>query len=181
MEMNKDLNRILASFGDPESPNIDTLKRNVVLGWMQSQDINTMGAIYSLLLKRVYTSRIEPPLVFEDYKDLFLRFYERCITEDSPLADDLDSFVLSRYTAALDFTRWFISVVQDDQIPRRYIDEIKNWLKQLYIDGSPAVKLCIETGILEHLFTIEQIKRDFSDWESDPLLKSAYQSALMSH
>ncbi|WP_100699001.1 hypothetical protein [Advenella sp. S44] len=179
--MNEDLNSILASFGDPESPNVGKLKRNVVLGWMRSQDINTMGAIYSLLLKRVYTNRIEPPLAFEDYKDLFLRFYERCITEDLALAYDLDSFVLSRYTAAHDFTRWFISVFQDNQIPRDHIDEIKNWLRQLYIDGSSAVKLSIETGILEHLFTVEQIKRDFSDWKSDPLLKSAYQSAPVSH
>ncbi len=179
--MNEELNSILASFGDPESPNIDKLKRNVVLGWMQSQDLNTVGAIYSLLLKRVYTSRIEPPLAFEDYKNLFLRFYERCITEDSALADDLDSFVLSRYTAAHDFSRWFISVFQDNQISRHHIDEIKNWLRQLYIDGSSEVKLSIETGILEHLFVIEQIKRAFSDWKSDPLLKSAYQSALMSH
>ncbi len=180
MEMDEDLSRILASFGDPESPNIDKLERIVVLGWMQSQDINTLGAIYSLLLKRVYTSRIEPPLAFEDYKDLFLRFFERCITEDSAVAYDLDSFVLSRYTAAHDFTRWFISVYQDNQISRHQSDEIKNWLRKLYIHGSSAVKLSIETGILEHLFAVEQIKRDFSDWNSDPLLKSAYQSALMS-
>jgi hypothetical protein len=154
-EMNEDLNSILASFGDPESPNVGQLKRNVVLGWMQSQDINTMGAIYSLLLKRVYTSRIDPPLTFEDYKDLFLRFYERCITEDSALADDLDSFVLSRYTAAHDFTRWFISVFQDNQIPRHQIDEINNWLRQLYIHESSAVKFSTESDcnleFLRHL------------------------------
>jgi hypothetical protein len=164
MAANEELKSVLVSFGTPDSPNADKLQRNAVLEWMRSQDINTMGAIYSLLLNRTYTSRIEPPLTFEDYKRFFLRFYERCIKEDSALADDLDSFVLSRYTAARDFTRWFLSVCRDDQVPRHYIDEIKTWLKQVYSNGSPQVKLSIEVAILEPLLAVDEIKHDFSDW-----------------
>ena len=57
------------------------IPRDRVLEWMRTDDIESMGAIYSLITD--HFSRIQPPLEFADYYPFTLRYFQRCLVEES--------------------------------------------------------------------------------------------------
>jgi hypothetical protein len=49
--------------------------------WMETQDIEAMGALMSLLADEKHSQRIDPPIMFEEYFPFATRYYERTIRE----------------------------------------------------------------------------------------------------
>jgi len=149
------------------------LSGEIVSQWMDSSDLETMGAVFALLHTPEQYQRIKPALNFENYRTFHLRYYERCLRED-PEGEWCDS----RYTAAHSLVAWFTGLWNDETMPREALRQLKSLLARLYLEGDEELKVAVITGALEHLFANRKILRFFADWKSDPHLKAAYFEAL---
>jgi len=149
------------------------IPREKVNEWMQSDDIEVLGAVFFLLTDRRYYSYIKPFFSVEDYHCFVRRYYERCFLEN-PDGEWSDS----RYSAGWSLVSWFIGLWNDPKVPRWILDDIKKWLAQLYKNGHEELRICIETATLEHLLERRDMVKYFADWKSDPVLKMAYAKAM---
>jgi len=175
--MNDILKEILDSHGDPESPKNSKINHDTITKWMKEGDLNVLGALYSLLTKDGYAKRIVPALSFDEYFSFFMRYYNRCIIEN-PVSEDIDSYLMSRYSAGTDLSLFIISIGNDDGVSRDYIYDIKNWLRELYINGNQEIRVCLINSVFEHIFQNKKIAKLFRDWNAHPILGSAYKDAM---
>jgi hypothetical protein len=164
---------VVSVFGIPEMPSTEPVSRDQIFEWMKSEDIEVLGAVYSYILDRKYSQRIQPPLRLADYQSFVLRYYERCFQED-PDGEWADT----RYGAGRDLVGWFLGLWNDSEVPRTAVVEIRDWLARVYVNSDEAVRRCIINSTLEHLFEVPQIAKFFNNWKSEPLLADAYKDAL---
>lgn len=165
---------IVKAFGTPENPQAQSIPKERVLHWMDSDDIQAMGAIFAYITEIPYANRITPPLSFAEIHPFVMRYFEQCIHEDPQMA-----WADSRYSAAGTLVNWFGELWRDPQVPREALKEIKNLLARLYRLGDENVRDAIVNGALEHLFENKEFSRFFTDWQFDPILKNAYQDAQL--
>lgn len=140
--------------------------------WMRTCSLDTMGALSILLFE--HAGRIQPSLDLKTVCDFRRTYYTRCLSE----AVQGGKYHPSRYVAGHEFDRWFMSLWRDDAVPRRYLEDLKAMLTQLYLSGDPEVRDCVVTSVLEHLFETPEIAEFFSDWKQDSVLREAYESAM---
>jgi hypothetical protein len=168
-----DLTKVIVDeFGLPENPKQSAISRNTVLDWMQSDDLEALGALYSFVMKANYASRIQPALALTDYWQFISQYFARCLREN-PDGD----WVHSRYQAGWDLATWFALLWRDQASSREVLLDIKEWLGNIYRDAEDPIKRCIVDATLEHLFENKEIARFFSDWEKVPGLSTAYSEA----
>jgi hypothetical protein len=167
------LDEIVAAMRRLDADERERVVQGQVKKWMESDDIQALGAVYYLIFDRRYYPRIEPLLSFRDYKSFLLPYYERCFRED-PQVD----WASTRYTAGWDLVGWFMGTWRDDTIPKKSLGEIKRWLGDLYRDADEQLRDCLITATLEHLFEDRKVAKFFTDWRDDPVLGEAYSSAL---
>jgi len=55
---------------------------------------------------------------------------------------------------------------------------IKKWLKTFFLASDPQVRICLIRTILAEILRERKIRLFFEDWEKDPDLHKAMQSAL---
>jgi hypothetical protein len=158
---------------DSDQPPQKPIQKNDVKRWMQSSDIETLGAVYELVMNRRYSSLIEPPLEFTDYHDFVKHYYERCFIEN-PDGDWSDS----RYSVGWSLCNWFKGLWDDPDIQRAILADLKSWMAALYTNGNDELKNCLVTATFEHLFNRKDIAKYFSDWKKDDRLKIAYAEAM---
>lgn len=142
--------------------------------WMETQDIEAMGALMSLLADEKHSQRIDPPIVFEEYFPFAARYYERGIREN-PDGEWSDS----RTTAGWDFAKWFIQLWEDRPSYETEIKQLGTLLKRLYEGGSEEFRSEFVISILEHLFQVPEIADYFADWQNELLLSPAYAEAKL--
>lgn len=171
---NNTLTEIGFEMGDPESPNTSLVPRDKVLRWMQNSDIEVMGRTFYFITDRRHYLRIDPPLQFENYHPFVLRYYERCFRENP----EDKTWALGRYPAGWSFVNWFVGLWNDRKIPRRALQDLKDLLAGLYKDGDSALRECLVTATLEHLFERRQIAKYFTDWQQDSTLRIAYEDGM---
>ena len=150
-----------------------TISRDDVHRWMKSSEAETLGALYSLLHKEKHFSRIQPPLIFRDYHGFHLRYFEVLLVGDYD-----GEWTHPRYIIAHSFFAWFRGLWNDKSVSRDALRELKFLLSRLYRVKDDKLKLCIITGVLEHLFADQNIVRFFAEWRDDLELKAAYLEAL---
>ena len=168
------LEEILSEFGADEKDLINNpISLGKVKGWMANSDMEVLGALYTFLLDEKYSTRIQPPLPFEDCHAFVMNYYERCLKEDSD-----GEWADSRYGAGADLVNWFIKLWNDATIHRKVLADIKEWLARNYKEGNVEIRTCIINATLEHLFEKKQVAKYFSDWKKDPILEEAYEAAL---
>jgi hypothetical protein len=172
MATNSVVSEIVSEFGDAERPNTHPVPREKVVRWTQSDDIDVLGAAYAFVTDGRHYGRINPPLLFGDYYPFLLKYFARCLRED-PAGDWADS----RYLAGHGLVGWFRQFWDDPKVPRTSLENIKQWLAGLYREGDQALRTCIVTAILEHLFERRDIAKYFRDWKNDSVLKVAYDEA----
>ncbi len=149
-----------------------TVPQATVRHWMASEDLEVLGAVFSLLHKPKCYDHISPQLCFEDYHIFHMKFYERCL-RDNPMGEWSET----RYSAAISLVSWFVGLWNDISVPRTALADLKKMLERLYISDNEELRCCIITGALEHLFEDKNIREYFSDWLNVELLGSAYQEA----
>lgn len=174
MEWNATLNEILAAMGDAESPPMTPIPQEQVLRWMLSDDVEVLGALYTLLSKQHHFQRINPLLTVSDMHPFTMRYYERCFLEN-PDGEWSDS----RYSAGWDLVNWFAGIWRDKKVQRKILGELKDWLANLYKEGDEELRICLVNATLEHLFENGEIAKYFADWKKDPLLAKAYSDAML--
>ena len=162
---NPDLETLLAVRENPGS-----ISNSDVLKWMGSSDMEVLGALYHTITDRRFSSRIDPPLSFDEYQSFARVYFGRCFRE-SPNGTWSDS----RYSAGWDLVNWIVSLWKDEH--RRAVDEWKAWLGEMYKQGDEELRTCIVTATLEHLFEQRGMLKHFADWKADPVLAIAYDEA----
>jgi len=149
------------------------IPREKVKKWMKSDNLEVLGAVFSLLTEKPYYLNIAPPFSIEDYHPFMKHYYKRCFLENPD-----GEWSSSRYEAGWSFVYWFIGLWDDSEVSRHMIDELKIFLAQLYKNGDDNLRTCIVTATLEHLFERRYISQYFADWKNDPILKIAYSEAM---
>jgi len=149
------------------------LPKEKLIEWMQSPDIEVLGAVARVIMRGDLAARIFPEPSVAERQSLLLKYWERCILENPQGCE----FASDRYIAGADVVNWFGSLWRDSRVPRKLFVEMKNWLADLYARGSGEVRTCIIQASLEHLFEQKEIRHFFGDWEEDPVLKRAFEEA----
>ena len=141
---------------------------------MKETDIASLGAVHVIISKPEIEQAIDPPLSFKDHFNFRLVYYERCFFEN-PDIEWADGSHAAGWTAA----SWICSIWNDQQTPKTTHKEIKKWLASIYIKGDERVKECLINATLEHIFEVKPIAQFFKDWRKDPVLKIAYETAML--
>jgi hypothetical protein len=174
VEMSIILDEILDVLGPDHARRAEPIARDTVSRRMSSDDLEALGATRHLLDIKEFRERILPPLSSDEHQAFFLRYSERCILED-PQGEWADS----RYEAGWALVGWFRGLWSDKTVPRQKPLEIKQMLGRLYTTGDTAVRTCLVTATLEHLFEDRRIAKYFEDWKKDPVLATAYAEGML--
>jgi len=142
--------------------------------WTKSASLEDLQILSELIFKKSFYERISPFLSINDYQNLLLGYYRRCIIEN-PKNDDLTS----RYEACWELLSWFNNLWKDKDENHKQLLEIKEYLSDLYRNGDKEIRHAIIYAVLEHLFENATIRRFFYDWKDCPLLSDAYKSASL--
>jgi hypothetical protein len=141
--------------------------------WMSSKDPDVLGATYGFF-HSAHTARVKPELSFDEVFDFTLNYYEWCIrTDPAP-----GKWASTRYSAGWDMASWFCAL-WDQRREKEYFERIKSRLAKLYKLGDADLKQAIAHAIVEHLFERKPIRKFFSDWKADPVLKFAYDEGML--
>jgi hypothetical protein len=151
-----------------------SISRQNILDWMNSEDIQILGVLYSFITKPKFSKKIQPPLEFDQYYKFIKRYLELCIYQNP----DNDDWVKTRYEAGWELVSWFASWWDNAKVPKNYLKNFKNCIGDIYKKGNQQVKECIVNATLEHLFENKKVIDFFSDWQDDPELQIAYIKAL---
>jgi|SRR5208337_1712163 len=149
------------------------ISKEKVRSWLQSQDLEVLGAVHCLIMDKTIYLRIQPQLSIEDYHLFSMHYLGRCIRENPD-----GEWAESRYLAGGTLVNWFVHLWNDKAVPRHIVKELKDWLAKLYREGNEEIRTAIITATLEHLFEHKKIAKYFEDWRNDPILGSAYDEAL---
>jgi len=149
----------------------ESIPRQRVLEWMRTDDLESMGALYSLITDHV--SRIHPALQFDEYYPFALTYFQRCLFENPQ-----SEWAKARYDAGMDILGWFVSAWRDPEQRASTVPHLKEWLGSLYLTGDAGVRTCIVQAALEHLFENRDVADYFSDWKERPVLSIAYAEAM---
>jgi hypothetical protein len=152
--------------------NLDVYDGGLIKKWLKSNEIEALAVLDVFINEEKYYLKIQPPLTFLDYYNMVLKYFSLCLKNDH-----MSAWINSRYTAGRDLIGWFMSFWNDKKVPRKYLNQMKDWIAGLYKEGDKELKECIITATLEHLFEDIKVLKFFSDWENDPELKEAYESA----
>ena len=151
-------------------PKTDVLPLNDLQKWMANKDIEVLGFVHAMLHDGRF--KIEPPIQQSDYVKFIKYYFHRCLHED-PDGEWSDS----RYSAGADLVNVFARLWRDPSVPRSLLTDLKTWLGKLYEEGSQEIRTCIVQATLEHLFEQKDIRKFFSDWQKDEVLKVAFDEA----
>lgn len=141
--------------------------------WLNSSQIETLAVLYAFFDNRERCKKIVPPLAFGDFYKFIQEYFTLCFKVNH--GDD--AWISSYHTAGHDLIGWFYCIWNDKGIPRNYLQEMKDWLGNLYMEGDPELKACLVQVTLKQLFENKGILEYFSNWGKDPELKDAYASA----
>lgn len=162
---------IIEEFGLPENPKTFPVAKARVDAWMQSSDIEVLGALYAFLTNENLT-RVTPPLTQLEMWNFCERYLERCLREDPK-----GQWAHSRYAAAWDIASLIGKLWANRAADRSALLRSRDWLARVYGDSESSVKEAIVNGTMEHLFENRNIKSLFEAWRDDPVLGEAYERA----
>jgi hypothetical protein len=142
--------------------------------WTKSTSLEDLQILSELIFKKSFYNKISPFLSINDYQNLLLRYYRRCIIEN-PKDDDLTS----RYEACWELLSLFNNLWKDKEKNHKQLLEIKEYFSDLYLNGDKEIQYAIIYAVLEHLFENIDIRKFFYDWKDRSLLGDAYKSACL--
>jgi len=154
------------------SPKIKVIPGALFRQWMSIEDIEVLGFVYSTLGNHRF--QLDPGLSLDEYLRFVRHYYERCFIEN-PDGEWLDS----RYSAGWDLVNVLASHWENPDVPRSVMEDWKRWLGEIYKRSSEEVRICIINATLEHLLEKGVFRKFFSDWIQDPVLRKAYEEALL--
>lgn len=148
------------------------IPKALVLGWMASEDITILGALYKFT--DVAWDRIHPRMQKEEICHFILRYLKKCMIENP----EAQEYVFNRYEAGWEMASWIKHLWSKKPETNPILQEISATLKAMYLQGDTAIRECIVNAVLEHAFEEKAIVDLFAEWQQDEQLKTAYQNAL---
>ena len=167
-----DLKDVISTFQDEKAN--EPVQLAVVTKWMNSADMEVIGALDCFLFQKNHHLRVQPIIPVAEQQRFKLRYLEHCLVSkvESQWVDD-------RYSAAHDLRSLFFDLWdKKDQIPPGFLDELVHLLERLYRNGDEELRSCLVGSVLEHLFERSAIRKRFQNWEKDPVLQEAYSQAM---
>src|SRR5215510_2105784 len=152
-------------------PKKDVIPRADLDEWIKSEDMEVLGFLNAMIHDHRF--RFDPPIDICDYVAFVQLYYGRCFRE-SPEGE----WSKGRFVAGWDIVGIFCTL-WDGKVSRKILIDLKTWLADIYRKGDCDVRYCLETATLEHLFERPAIRRFFSDWKDDDVLRPAYENALL--
>ena len=170
--MSTALSEIIDYLELPDTPIEEIVDGSKVKKWLANDDIDVLGAAYALIPDKLRFSNISPPIQFNDFVEFIKYYFGRCFIENPD-----SEWAHSQYEAGRDLVGWFLHI-WDDGVDKKIIDDIKDWLRDLYVNGDEELKICLVHATIEHIFERKDILKYFEDWKSDPDLRRAYNEAI---
>ena len=155
----------------------ETIPKQQVNKWIESKNIEVLGATVELIMDSKYYTRIIPELTFEDYYPFIFDYYVKCMQNDYE-----GEWCHSRYLAAYELKSFIESLWDDKQIAKetrsKIRKDIKSKLSDLCSKADFKLKDVLINGLLEHLFDIKSIKSYFNNWQKHDILNIYYECAI---
>lgn len=166
-----DRERTIAEIGRLTEGPPCVLPRDKLRAWMNSGDVEIQGAVYVLLRDARHKVTVAPLLRGDEYEPFYRGYLERVIREGSSS--------LTRHGAGYEIVKWMTSLSDDASTPKSALQGIRDWLASIYLNGSSEERQVLINGVLEHLFERQDIRKLFSDWKRDPVLREAIADASL--
>jgi hypothetical protein len=142
-----------------------------IRAWMCDAPVEVLALLARLVLN--HSRQIVPPLSMEEICDLVRRYYQQVLTQETH-----SEFVPPRSIAGHELVRWFRGLWNDSAVPRKYLDDLKMMLAELYKSGDAQLTTTLINAVFEHLFETPEIAEFFQDWRSDPTMADAFNEAM---
>jgi hypothetical protein len=141
---------------------------------MSSDDREENADAYYCLSQR--WERIQPEMEVWFTAPFVFDFLIRSITEPYENAD-FNSNAVSSYEAARNLLGILVGWFDHPQGETMIADLIKR-VDSAFLDGDKSIRLCIETGFLEHALEYPQLRPLFAHWSDHPEMRDAHTHAL---
>lgn len=146
----------------------EPIAKEHAIAWLADSDAEIAGAAYAYLEKSRHSARVTPPLSEDEFAQLSLEYFKRCL-----LGSQEGEWVQSRFEAAWALVSWLAR--QAKQSSATAADFVR-WLGDSY-KAYPELRNVVITGLLEHVLGSKDVDRLFTSWERDPELAQALSSA----
>jgi hypothetical protein len=150
----------------------ESIKRDDVRRWIDSGDLLTWSAVYTLT--RAAWTRIEPEIPAEEQVDFMRRYLLRCIEENPAPGDHLHGGYEAAWELAACLKHWRRAGGKSAGALRGIAVD----LEKMYRRADPATRNRVLCGVLEHAFEDPAVRPFFSSWEREADLREAYRLAV---
>lgn len=132
--------------------------------WMNSDDLEVLGATNRLLFFKEHLARVTPPLSFDECFRFRKYYYERCLTELN--FDDYEGeWADVGFDLNHQIVYWFREQYADKSVPRCYLDELKTWLRRMILESAQGAQLA--SAVADHVLGWKKTAKFFADWPVD--------------
>ena len=84
----------------------------------------------------------------------------------------------SRFEAAQEMRSWLEKLWEQRPETEAMIQRVVQRVTEVFLEGDPAIRNCIETGFLEHVFEREELVTLFEEWKSHPELATTHEHCV---
>ncbi|MEA2417185.1 MAG: hypothetical protein QOI58_3842 [Thermoanaerobaculia bacterium] len=150
------------------------LEKKRLRDWFASDDPNVIGAAADAVLQ--HWEYIEPPLTRGEVGDVLMKnLAVSLLTRGQKVSD----YAYNCHEAGKEFYVWVIAAqaALPDAEAEECLRLARQFLRDQYRSGDEGQRGCIITGVLEHLFEIDDVRTLFADWQRDPEMMRAFERA----
>jgi hypothetical protein len=166
--MNHDVKEVLQEIENARSGG-QRISSDRVSIWMNSSSLELNALAFAVLFDQPDLVETPSPL---EVKDFFRRHLLQAMKENRPTAN-----IPSRYLAADALRSWFQRLWANDRADPTLI-HLREDFAALVQCSDTGLRDAVLTGILEHLFVSDDIRRFFSPWSITPGLAEPYEEAI---
>ena len=168
MQSKRMLEAIKAEFLDAEGwKKTSPLGRKTVRNWMNSRDIEILGAVNRLLFDKEHWPRVVPPLSDYEISCFRQKYYGRCLLESSQGETDWQ-WADQGFDLTHGVVYWIRDWLRDESIEPELKVEPLHWLARMLND--PMCGKGLKTAVYDHLIEERKVRRYFAHWRDDPKL-----------
>ncbi len=148
-------------------PKTSPLARKTVRSWMNSRDIEVLGATNRLLFDKKNWPRVTPSLeLYHDIMCFRQKYYERCLRESA--GGDTDwQWADEGWDLTHGIVYWIGDLLRDEKIDPPLKVEMMRWLRRMLREGHNDL---LPIAVYDHLLSDRAIVGSFVFWRDDPKL-----------
>lgn len=142
------------------------LARKTVRSWMDSRDIEVLGATHRLLFDKEHLSRVTPTLDFYEIACFRQKYYGRCLRESA--GGDTDwQWADEGWDLTHGIVYWVGDLLRDENLDPSVSGEPLRWLERMLRENHNEL---LPIAVYDHLLSDHKIAGIFVFWKDDPNL-----------